>query len=229
MAKKNVVHLLGYIEDIVEEINDRLFFTIKIRKNPNKCIHPIIEISKKMHPNWQQIQRGKLLMLEGSIKTEPKEQEIICPNCGRINIEKYIFTTVLAQKMFILEPTPDEMYMNNVVLLGVVCKEQEFKYIPGTSSDVANMKYLLAVNRRQPQLSDYPWISTFANQAQEDAKRLNVGSQILVEGVLNTRYAAKNIYCEACGESINISEPQTEVMGVSVEYLNNCNFPENDE
>lgn len=228
MAKKNIVHLVGYMEDIIDNKDDRLFFHIGIRKNANKFVHPIIEISKSMHPQFEQLEKGKLIIIEGSIKTEDREQFVTCPHCERQLLYKYVFTTVLAQKLFILDTNQPEIFINSATLLGVVINGQEFKLIQSTYSEVGNMKYQIAVNRAQRELSDRPWISTFNVQAETDAKRLQTGSQILVEGSLNTRYATKKLYCE-CEEVIDISEPQTEVMGKTVEYLNNCLFPENEQ
>ena len=231
MAKKNCVHIVGYMGEIKEHSNGRLFFTVDIRKNDRKFVHPIIEIATDRYPNWQQLEKGKLIIVEGSIKTEYKETTIACPECHSELVDRYVFTTVLAQKLFILDTNEKEVYINRATLLGVVVKGQEFKYIQSTYSQVGNMKYQISINRNVPsrlRLADQPWICTFNVQAEQDAKRLQTGSQILVEGALNTRYVSKDLYCE-CGAVVPISEPQTEVLGNSVEYLDKCLFPENEQ
>lgn len=73
MAKKNCAHIMGSMHSIIENKEGRLFFTIKIRKNENKFIYPIIEISTERFPNWINLQRGKMVIVEGSIKTQSKE------------------------------------------------------------------------------------------------------------------------------------------------------------
>ena len=125
--------------------------------------------------------------------------------------------------MFVVDSRAEESYINKVMLLGTVCKEVDFKYIKSTYSDVANMKYQMAVNAKEVNVSNYPWVSTFARQAEEDKKRIQAGSQIMVEGELITRYVNKEFTCE-CGEIIKSSHRQMEVSGTSVEYLNNCKF-----
>lgn len=125
--------------------------------------------------------------------------------------------------MFVVNSSIEDCYINKVMLLGTVCKELDFKYIESTYSKVANMKYQIAVNGKEVNTSNYPWVSTFARQAQEDKKRIQVGSQIMVEGELITRYVNKEYPCK-CGEIIKSSNRQTEVSGTAVEYLNNCKF-----
>lgn len=223
MAKKNCVHLLGYVDRLIEENEGILFSTVKIRKNRNKFVYPIVEISTKEFPYWIELAKGKMIIVEGKLKTEDKEFFIDCPQCSRRYKEKQIYTTVVAQKMFIVDTNIEESYINKVMLLGSVCKEFEFKYIESTYSMVGTMKYQVAVNRREPNLSDYPWISTFAKQAEEDRKRIQVGAQVMVEGELVTRYVNKEHICE-CGQAIKSSHQQIGILGETVEYLNNCKF-----
>ena len=223
MAKKNCVHLLGYVDKFIEAEEGRLFFSIKIRKNKNKFVYPVIEFSPKKFPNWVDLSSGKMVIVEGSIKTEDKEVFVDCPQCARRYKEKQINTTIVAQKMFVVDSKSEESYINKVMILGTVCKEVDFKYIKSTYSNVANMKYQMAVNAKEANVSNYPWVSTFARQAEEDKKRIQVGSQIMVGGELITRYVNKEYTCE-CGKTIKSSHGQTEVSGTSVEYLNNCKF-----
>ena len=223
MAKKNCVHLLGYVDRIIEESEGRLFFTIKIRKNKNKFVYPIVEFATKKFPDWVELAKGKMVIVEGNVKTEDKEVFIDCPQCARRHKDRQVNTTIVAQKMFVVDSKVEESYMNKVMLLGTVCKEPYFKYIESTYSEVSNMKYQMAVNGRGVDVSDYPWVSTFARQAEEDKKRIQVGAQIMVEGELITRYVNKEYTCE-CGEIIKSSHGQTEISGKAVEYLNNCKF-----
>lgn len=225
MAKKNCVHVMGYVDRLIEENEGKLYFTVKIRKNKNKFVYPTIEISTKRFPDWIELAKEKMVIIEGTIKTDSKEVIVDCSKCARRHKDIQVNTTIAAQKMFIVDAKTEESYINKVMLLGTVCKELEFKYIKSTYSTVANMKYQIAVNGKEVNVSNYPWISTFAKQAEEDKKRIQVGSQIMVEGELITRYINKEYSCE-CGQIIKNSYGQTEVSGTAVEYLNNCKFDE---
>lgn len=222
MAKKNVVHITGYINEILINEGNNFLFSVQVRKNQNKFVYPIIELGENNLNMKDKIIPGKIISIEGKVTTAPKEMELLC-DCGKVIKNKYIFTSVTSQKVLVFEPTTEEPFINKIILLGTVCNEKEFKYIKGTKSLVENTKYQMAVNRKEPNSTDYPWVTTFARQAVEDAKRINVGSQILVEGAINTRIHLKNCTCE-CGNEIQIREPHTEILGISVEYLNNCYF-----
>lgn len=222
MAKKNLVHIVGYVNEILIDDGNNFLFSVQVRKNQNKFVYPIIELGENNLHMKDEIKHGKIVTIEGKITTSSKEMNLEC-DCGNIVKNRYIFTCVTSQKVFVFEPTIEEPFLNKVILLGTVCNEKEFKYIKGTKSLVENTKYQMAVNRKEPNSTDYPWITTFARQSLEDAKRINVGSQILVEGAINTRIHLKNCVCE-CGNEIQVREPHTEILGISVEYLNNCYF-----
>ena len=215
MAKKNKVTLIGEINEIINEKD----FTIKIRKNSKKFVYPIIELENE---NMQKFKKGSLVVVEGKITTELKEEKYTC-SCGEKIIDKYILTKVTAQNIQVIPPKK-EVFLNNVILLGVVCREKSFVYIEGTKSPLGNTRYQIAVNRREPNLTDYPWITSYARQAEEDAKRIQKGSQVLVDGIINTRRNIKECVCPNCGTKIEVTEYLTEVVAASVEYLNNCIF-----
>lgn len=223
MAKKNMVHITGYVNEILVNQGNNFLFSVQVRKNPNKFVYPIIELGEENLNMKDKIQKGKVVSVVGKITTNQQKVDVPCQNCGKTIENKYIFTCVTTSKVHVFEPTEQEPFVNNVILLGTVCNEKQFNYIKGTRSLVGNSKYQIAVNRREPNSTDYPYITTFAKQAEEDAKRINVGSQILVDGAVNTRVHTKTLTCD-CGSDIQFNEPHTEILGISVEYLNNCCF-----
>lgn len=226
MAKKNKVVIMGFVSEILD--SEKMLFTIKIKKNPQRFVYPIVELGEELKDKWERVKPGVLVLIEGKVTTEQKEDKHDCPNpnCNEKIIDKYIFTKVTANgiKFTKVVNQNDETYLNQVILLGVVCREKDFRYIEGTKSLLGNTKYQIAVNRKEPSLTDYPWIASFARQAEEDARRLQVGSQVLIDGILNTRKNKKEYKCSVCESKIEVEEHLTEVVTNSVEYLNNCNF-----
>lgn len=226
MAKKNKVVLMGFIDEIMSQ--DPFLFTIKIRKNPRRFVYPIIELGEETKDLKDKIKPSILIAVEGKITTEQREEKYDCPNpsCHEKIIDRYIFTKVTAHSIkFIKElERNSDVFMNQVFLLGVVCRDKDFRYIEGTKSPLGNTKYQVAVNRREPNATDYPWVASFARQAEEDARRLQVGSQVLIDGILNTRKNEKECVCTLCNSKIEVVEHLTEVVTNSVEYLNNCIF-----
>lgn len=228
MAKKNIVTLMGFVNEILSE--DKRMFSIQIKKNERKFVYPIIELTEECIESSSLIEVGKAVVIEGKITTIPKENKYPCPNenCNEEISNRYIFTLVSATKCHVVSTETNDPYLNKVVLLGTVCREKDFRYIDGTKSPVGHSKYQIAVNRRMPMQSDYPWIATFSRQAEEDARRIDVGSQILVDGIINTRLNTKECVCSKCNSTLEITEAHTEVVGLTVEYLNNCIFPKNE-
>lgn len=226
MAKKNKVVLMGFIDEIVSQ--EPFLFTVKIRKNPRRFVYPIVELSEETMALKDKIKPGILVVVEGKVTTEKREEKYDCPNpsCPGKIIDRYIFTKVTAYSIkFVKEMEKNsDVFVNQVFLLGVVCREKDFRYIEGTKSPLGNTKYQLAVNRREPNKTDYPWVASFARQAEEDARRLQVGSQVMVDGILNTRKNEKECVCTLCNAKIEVVEHLTEVVANSVEYLNNCIF-----
>jgi len=227
MAKKNKVVLTGFVHEIMETEN-KFMFSLKIRKNPKRFVYPIVELNKSTEEFKSMIKENMLLIVTGKVKTERREEKHPCPNtaCKELIVDKYIFTTVEADGIKFIKANEKDPFVNQVILLGTVCREKEFKYIEGTKSPLGNTKYQLAVNRREPRESDFPWINSFARQAEEDARRIQIGSQILVDGLLNTRKNEKECECSLCGTKIIVTEHLTEVVADTVEYLNNCVFSE---
>ena len=225
MAKKNIIHLIGYIDKVIQSTEESVLISLKIQKDDKKkFVFPLVELPTSILVDDDKIECSNAVFIDGILKTESVKFKKQCPSCGKEMASCTIITKVVANKVFFLNPTQNDAYLNKVLLLGSLCKTPEFKYIKGTHSPISNMKYQLAVNGTLPNESNYPWISTFARQANEDKKRLKVGSQIMVDGALITRYTWKERLCEHCGESNIFKEFRTEVQGLSIEYLNNCLF-----
>lgn len=226
MAKKNKTVLMGFVHEIINQ--EPMMFTIKIRKNPRRFVYPVIELGEEIQHLKSRIRPGVLIAVEGKVTTEQREEKYDCPNpnCHEKIIDRYVFTKVTAESLKFMREMErgSDVFINAVMLLGVVCREKDFRYIEGTKSPLGNTKYQIAVNRREPNATDYPWIASFARQAEEDARRLQVGSQVLVDGILNTRKNHKECTCTLCESKVTVEEHLTEVVSNSVEYLNNCIF-----
>ncbi|MFW6046372.1 MAG: single-stranded DNA-binding protein [Candidatus Woesearchaeota archaeon] len=240
MAKKNKAFLIGEVAEILQ--TDPLMFEIKIRKNEDRYVYPIVKVvyeeiyerkqqvkDKKFKMINKNIKQGAIVIVEGFVTTEMREDVYDCPNsnCNAKITDKYIFTYVTARNIqfFARKSEGQEISLNNVILLGAVCRDIEFKYIEGSKSSLGNTKYQMGVNGRGR--SDYPWVSSFARQAEEDANRLQKSSQILIDGLINTRKSTKEAECDYCNSKLKILEYLAEVNANTVEYLDKCIFNDN--
>ncbi|AQS08850.1 single-stranded DNA-binding protein [Clostridium saccharobutylicum] len=225
MAMQNTVQLLGNITEILNE--DKTKFKLSIKKNDTKFVYPVIKLSKQMEYLKNTLEIGKTILLEGKIFVEQENYTYICPCCNKLNETSFHRTTILATKAFIVTTEDKEPYLNKILLIGSLCSNPQLKYIPGKFSQVPNAKYQIAT-KRICDGTDFPWIVTFARQAEEDMKRLKTSSQVMVDGAILTRPFKKKFQCEHCKKEHNIEDTTTEIHGLKIEYLNNCNFDEFD-
>lgn len=228
MAKKNIVRLCGIVHRVISE--EPMAFVLKTKRHIDKMAYPTIVLAEDANPDihLKYLVEGAVVLVTGQLRTENQVHSIACPCCGETIENRSLNTYIEAANVCIFKPLgrkDTNIFANNVVLLGTLCRQISFKYSNSASGNViANAKFQMAVNRRIPNETDYPWVCSFARQAEEDYTRINTGSQVLVDGVLATKEKTKEVECPSCCAVMEIKEVQTEVSAKSVEYLNNCNF-----
>lgn len=219
MAKKNKVILAGLVVEKNPKMNE---IKIKIRKNEKRFIYPRVVIPD--NNTFKNINITDFVYLEGTLMTEKQNLIFKCPQCHKEFSEPFLSVRVNAQKVGILKNVGKiEEYINSVILLGVVCRDPEYTEEEVNGVINKKMKLHLAVNRREPNRTDYPIAYSFGRQAEEDDRRLQKGSQILIDGILNTKYYEKEYEC-TCGQKFKRNVDETEVHILSTEYLNHCIF-----
>lgn len=193
-----------------------------------------------------------MVMVKGVLCTAEVDKKNICPGCGKVNITQG--NTVYINPLYIerrergaeLGADDDERLTrglallkerneisNLIMVIGELCRDPDF-YKDEQDHDYA--QYQIAVNRRYRILedaptkkTDYPWVKTFGPQATEDTRRLQMHSQIYLNGALQTREITRHFTCESCGEVYNNSETVTEIVPYSTDYIKNCLLPEGEE
>ena len=242
MAKENFVLLVGSLKDVVRvnrEGTTAKFNLCTIRRNdkydePTVCVHDRDLISR-----LADFSQGDFIMVKGIVATRDVSRQAECPQCHRTVEIKGTVTEVIAisavkiGRDYALE---DLKEVSNVVrILGTVCRT------PVTSQTGRNgatllCKYQIAANRKlnvtsEPNIyADYPWVNSFGRQAEQDMMHLETGSQIYIDGGLQTRIArSRNAVCTECGTHFKVpgagpNDIITEIVPFSVEYLNNCRF-----
>ncbi len=110
---------------------------------------------------------------------------------------------------------------NQVLIVGTVVSEPELI----SNGKVPCCRYRLGVDRKyyiktQGELTaDYPWIYSYAQQAERDYVHLKKGTLILVDGFIQTRKVKNHIMCEHCGKSYTFDDATTEFVPYAIEYL----------
>ena len=98
-------------------------------------------------------------------------------------------------------------------------------------------RYQVAINRKYcakgmdeiSERTDYPWIYSYGDKSEVDAKVLRTGSQILVDGAIQTRKYTEKYVCPHCGKEYNYEGKMLEILSYDTEYFLNCDFEEYEE
>lgn len=237
MAKENFALLIGELqgEPRVNSTKTIAKLTLRtIRRNDKYDMPSVKIVDEKLILEAENFKKGDFILVKGIVFTKDTVKHVTCPKCGARQDIKSTVTEVLAIDVinigsdYVIERFKEES--NVVRLLGALCRKPEYT-TTGDAKKVALCKYQIAVNRKlniaqdAETFTDYPWINSFAKQAEQDAMRLDIGSQIYIDGGLQTRGIKRNITCE-CGEKFKAADMVTEVVPYSVEYLNHCKFEE---
>lgn len=243
MARENVITLVGAVSTsptvaLVEGFGTyKLGFSLQVLRRNNRTDEPHVLVcgldeatAKEL---FGKLRKGAFVIVRGGVITSMKPKIVKCSRCGAEKTVNTLVTEVVAYAPpVILNGAYDKEELrevaNNLNIIGSVCTS----VLSRCSTNGTNMtQYQIAVSRKyhvaeQAEKTDYPWIKTFGHQADEDAKHLHKGSQIYVNGALQTREVSKNITCDDCGEQLVYSEVVGEIVPYDVEYLANCDFDE---
>ncbi len=245
MARENTITLVGEVSKTPTVFfneshqNFRISFVIKtIRRNgridyPRVNVYGLTEEEAKGYFN--QMKEGIFVIARGMISTKMVPKKFRCDKCGVIKESESLVTEVICYgKPLCLEGsyTPLQLaeYANNLSVIGTVCTDVTGR---DGGSGVSLTQYQIAINRKYRVAehegvikSDYPWVKSFGNQADEDLKRLRKSSKIYIAGSLQTREMPRFVICDNCSARIDYTETLAEIIPHEVEYLFLCNFVE---
>lgn len=243
MARENTITLVGEISKAPTVFfnethkNFRIAFVVKtIRRNgridyPHVNVYGLSEEEAKEY--FHKLREGVFVMVRGMITTKLVPKKFKCEQCGVIAEGESFITEVISYgKPLCLEGKYEAIqlaeFANNLSVMGAV-----FTDVVGRDSGngVSLTQYQIAINRKYRVSehegvikSDYPWVKSFGNQADEDLKRLRKSSKIYIAGSLQTREMSRFVVCENCSSRIDYTESVAEIIPQDVEYLVYCNF-----
>lgn len=248
MAKENSIVLIGKIINnpalsySTEKDLFQLSFVMEVRRKNERIDFPEVNIfgledeqaytlEKKLNDH-----KDSYIMVRGMIATRYKEIIVTCPNCGEKNRVSYLHTeisTIIPPLILHGYYNEEDLveYSNRASVLGMVCsspiKRQSTKGKPIT-------QYQITVDRRfrikeqEDFKDDYPWIKSFDKAAEKSFKHLKVGSQIYINGCIQTRKTTRATNCVNCNSKFTYNVTIAEIVMTSVEYLSNCVFEQSD-
>lgn len=194
-----------------------------------------------------EMDQGDMVDIRGVLTTREVIKSTTCKACGHKNSVQgntvYITPIYICKRENHLddiagfELLKERSEISNVVILiGNLCrppelyKDDSINYATCQYQIAANRKYHIRDNGAAADVkTDYPWVKSFGEQAQQDAIRLQEGSSVYVNGGIQTREVARLTTCENCGAEYAWKDTASEIIPYSVEYLEGCLFPEREE
>lgn len=248
MAKENSIVLIGKIINnpslsySSEKDLFQLSFVMEVHRKNERIDFPEVNIFGLEEEQAYTLEKNlndhkdSYIMVRGMIATRYKEITVTCPNCGEINRVSYLHTEIstiippLILHGYYSEKDLAE-YSNRASVLGIVCSAPIKRQ---STNGTSITQYQIAVDRRfrikeqDDSKDDYPWIKSFDNAAEKSFKHLKVGSQIYINGCIQTRETTRAANCANCNSKITYNVTIAEIVMTSVEYLSNCVFEESD-
>lgn len=211
------------------------------------------------------LKRGDIIRVKGVYTTTLGEKVYTCKNCGRKTRKISMITFVTPIKIDIVSRnnspndafkyiTQNKEISNQLYFFGTLMTDPikiklgDKKFV--CQYQVANGRKYIIKSDDPNNRFDYPWVKTYGDNAKEDKKRLYKGSEVFLDGFLQTRYFDRKFVCgqaidengkplfdEASGKPLiekdkmgnyigcgteNISHDYTtEIVPYEVEYLSN--------
>ena len=237
MAKENFVLLIGKLSEVPKINKTQTIgkFKLNTMRRNDKYDTPVVRVVEApLIAKLPTLNVNDYVLVKGIVATRDVAKKAECPKCGTIGVVRGTTTEVLAIDFIDIGPNYEleslKEVSNMVRILGTLCREPSLT-TTSSQSKVSLCKYQIATNRKlnvasEPDVySDYPWVNSFGRQAEQDALRLQSGSQVYIDGGLQTRTLRRECHCENCGCDYK-TEGDTiiEIVPHSVEYLNNCKF-----
>lgn len=200
-----------------------------------KWDRPVISTSDKaMMRKMAEIGLHDIVEIKGTITTQNVKRGLRCPHCGEISVQPGTITVInpvyIGVREHLQNDTDGFRYLmdcaeisNQAKIIGRVCKEPETMQ---TDEGQTCTKYQVAVNRKlyirgtEPEdHSDYPYVYSYGEVAEDDALTLQVNTLIYLDGYIHTMKFDQNTVCQECGEPFKFPNQTLNITPYSVEYL----------
>lgn len=188
---------------------------------------------KLIREQFMSLRQGDIVLVKGSLSTQETEKKFICKKCGHEMIKHeavviYIdplhikkFASGLSTEEGLKEIENNIEISNEIMITGTLCREPAYY----KENNIRNCQFQIAANRKRriiedgpEKRTDFPWIKTFGDMAEEISGVLHQGSVISICGGVETRSFERKIICENCGEEFERKEYATEIVPYFIDY-----------
>lgn len=188
--------------------------------------------------NWK---KHDIVLIKGVFTTRNINKTSHCPHCAETGHDQ---ANVSAGTLAYIEP----IFAEKIAEMGsdeeaakYLAKHKEISnqiYFIGnltrdpkkikTEKGVVLTQYQIAANRKfraktdlPENRTDYPWVKTYGEHAEEDRNHLHCGSGVFVDGAIQARAVKRTMKCPVCGEFYSWKDKTMEIVAYATEYLSN--------
>ena len=180
----------------------------------------VITLDRSMVYEIATWKKNDVITMKGTVSSKHVAKPSYCPTCKDENEQAvenmaqgllvYI-TPIYARKIQSFETKQEALshiieakeISNEVYVYGVLTRDP--KYFR-TKNGTIITQYQIALNRKyrirtdDPEVkTDWPWVKSYGEQAIEDKLRLQQGSHIIMDGVMQARTVHRKTKCKVCG------------------------------
>ena len=187
---------------------------------------------------WLEWEEGDVVEVKGTLATTPLQKKLpVCGNCGKhdnIITGTLVYVNPISVTRW-CHPRDKEEAQKLLVAnreisnccwgFGTLVRDP--KRITPTSGLVVT-QYQVAMNRKYrirtdpPETkADYPWVKAYGITAEDNWRRLHVGSEIYFDGYLQARNVNRHTKCQGCGSDIEWKDRAIEIVPYenAIEYI----------
>lgn len=184
-----------------------------------------------------------IIEVAGVITTRNVQKASVCQHCGEKNVKEKATIFVITPLYLCLRASgfaskeealtalqPHAEISNRCFAIGQLLRDPELIEIGRKKKN--RVRYPIAIQRKyfiqdSPDVhTDYPWVNTIGKQAEDDMRYLHEGSLVYIDGYVQTRKATQTSVCSNCNQEYNWADSAVEIIGSSVEYLQNYYLPD---
>lgn len=183
-----------------------------------------------------------MVFIKGTIATRDLIKRSRCPHCGFSNEKLGTVGYVNPIHAMLIKHMPDAEscqadlkthceISNQISIIGNVCEPPQF--YESKNGKACSLQYNIAINRKYRTkedpatiTTDYPRVKSYGSIAVDDAKFLQVGATVFIDGKLSTRKFDKKCTCTNCNEEYLTPDRSIEIVPYAQEYLDGCRAPE---
>lgn len=195
----------------------------------------IMTNNSKIIADMERWKNGDIVHVKGILAAKEIKKGSYCTHCNEknLNMGTLVYVAPIYAKAMAHYDSKDECieYLaehrevsNQAFVFGKLCRQPK---PTKTKSGLTLTRYQIALNRKfhikedPPEVrSDYPWVSSYGENALRDKQYLQVGSEIFLDGCLHARSVMRHAECGACHKEYNWKDNILEIVPYDVEYLN---------